>query len=159
MVTGVPIGKPPSHVDDRPRESALSVAIGIDTDDLVTALGSSTLGSSLNQRRASEMLAAAFTSDLIDRLGSPDGMRDIAEREHSDSFRSLPGKPLAAAKSDELRVEDSASTNATSVGRKGRAAISKRGLESSINTRVQWRDKVVFAKKGAAPKAPAFADE
>ena len=155
MVTGVPVDKPPAGVDDRPGSQGLSVAIGFDTDDLVTALGAQTLGASLNQRRACEMLAAAFTSDLIDRLGSPDGMRDIAEREHADTFRSLPGKPLPAAKPDELRVEDSAAVNATSVGRKGRAAVASRPSKTSPSPVPQWRDKVVFAKEGGAPKAPA----
>ncbi len=166
MVTGVPVDTPPSGVDDRPSPGRLSVAVGFDTDDLVTALGADTLGSSVNQRRAAEMLAAAFTSDLIDRLGTPDGMRDIAEREHNDTFRSLPGKPLPAAKADQLRVEDSASVNPTTVGRKGRAEKAPRhpaggggGRASgrdAINPLPKWRDKVVFAKEDRAPKAPAF---
>lgn len=160
MVTGVPVDRPPAGVDDRPRTQGLSVAIGFDTDDLVTALGADTLGTSLSRRRASEMLAAAFTSDLIDRLGSPDGMRDIAEREHADSFRSLPGKPLPAAKADQLRSEDSASVNATTVGRKGRAALAPKAPESSINPQLRWRDKVQFAPQGRAPKgAPEAIDE
>lgn len=157
MITGVPVDKPPVGIDDRPRSDRLSVAMGFDTDDLVTALGADTLGDSLSQRRASEMIAAAFTSDLIDRMGSPDGLRDIAEREHADSFRSMPGKPLDAAKPDQLRVEDSASINATNVGRKGRAAASvKRPESDSLNPRLRWRDKVVFAEKGRSPKAPGI---
>ena len=158
MVTGVPIDRPPVGVDERPRSQGLSVAIGFDTDDLVTALGANTLGTTLAQRRASEMVAAAFTSDLLDRLGTPDGMRDIAEREHSDTFRSLPGKPLPAAKADQLRVEDSASVNATTVGRKGRAAKAPRhpATKDNINPMPRWRDKVAFAKEGRAPKAPSF---
>ena len=151
MVTGVPIGNLPQRSDERPSSSALSVAIGHDTDDIVSALGATTLDSSNSHRRASEMLAAAFTGDMLDRLGTPDGMRDIAEREHSDTFWSLPGKPLPASKADELRVEDSAATNATTVGRKGRTAAST--YDSKINPYARWRDKVVFAKAGAAPKA------
>lgn len=153
MVTGVPVGELPAGVDERPDPAALSIAIGQDTDDIVAALGAATLGSDTSDRRASEMLAAAFTSDLLDRLGSPDGMRDIAEREHADTFWSLPGKPLPASKPDELRVEDSASTSATSVGRKGRASASP--FTEGINPVPIWRDKVTFAEPGAAPKAAA----
>lgn len=152
MVTGVPIGELPAGVDERPSSSALSIAIGQDTDDIVAALGAATLGSSTSARRASEMLAAAFTSDLLDRLGSPDGMRDIAEREHADTFWSLPGKPLAASRNDELRVEDSASTSATSLGRKGRAEV--KSASYRVNPMPTWRDKVHFAEPGA-PKAAA----
>lgn len=152
MVTGVPIGELPARVDERPGSAALSIAIGQDTDDIVAALGATTLGSSGSARRASEMLAAAFTSDLLDRLGSPDGMRDIAEREHSDTFWSLPGKPLPAAKNDELRVEDSATISATSLGRKGRAEV--KSSKYTVNPVPAWRDKVQFAERGA-PKAAA----
>ena len=153
MVTGVPVGELPARIDERPDPSALSIAIGHDTDDIVAALGAATLGTSTSERRASEMLAAAFTSDLLDRLGSPDGMRDIAEREHADTFWSLPGKPLPASKPDELRVEDSTSTSATSVGRKGRTSATRSTI--GINPVPAWRDKVHFAAPGAAPKAAA----
>ncbi len=153
MVTGVPIAALPARSDERPDPAALSVAMGHDNDDIVAALGAATLGSGSAARRASEMLAAAFTGDLIDRLGSPDGMRDIAEREHADTFWSLPGKPLPNARPDQLRVEDSAPTSATSVGRKGRAAVGR--PQKEVRARTPWRDKVVFAEDGKAPRAPA----
>lgn len=173
MVAGVPVDSL-KNADDKPSASRLSVAIGFDTDDLVTALGAETLSSNLSQRRAAEMVAAAFTGDLIDRLGTPDGMRDVAEREHADTFRSIPGKPLAAAKPDQLREPDSASVNATTVGRKGRAAagdrkrghasIGKNGSrswEERANPQPVWRDKVVFQKAGKPPRAAAkiFAED
>ncbi len=100
------------------------------------------------------MLAAAFTSDLMDRMGTQDGLRDIAEREHDDMFSSRPGKPLPAAKLDHLRVEDSASVNATSVGRKGRARMSKESTAERVSPLPRWRDKVVFSEEMQAPKAP-----
>lgn len=154
MVTGAPIGEPPPNADERPDPAALSIAMGHDTDDIVAALGAATVGASDdNERRATEMLAAAFTSDLLDRLGTADGMRDIAEREHADTFWSLPGKPLPAARPDELRVEDSAAVNATSVGRKGRASLATASMAADLKPRAVWRDKVFFAEAGAAPKA------
>jgi hypothetical protein len=158
MVTGVPVDRPPAGLDERPLPQDLSVAIGFDPDDLVTALGASTLGSSPSQRRVSEMVAAAFTSDLLDRLGTPDGMRDIAEREHNDTFRSLPGKPLPAAQPDQLRVEDSASVNATTVGRKGRAARAAQntGGDNRFNTLARWRDQVGFAAENSTPQGVPY---
>jgi hypothetical protein len=153
MISGVPIGKNLPVIDERPSSEALSVAAGFDTDDLVTALGADAIGDSVSQRRAAEMLAAAFTSDLMDRMGTQDGLRDIAEREHDDMFSSRPGKPLPAAKLDHLRVEDSASVNATSVGRKGRARMSKESTAERVSPLPRWRDKVVFSEEMQAPKA------
>jgi hypothetical protein len=153
MITGVPFDTALPGSDERPRSEALSVSAGFDTDDLVTGLGAETLGSSLSDRRAAEMLSAAFTSDLIDRVGTQDGLRDIAEREHNDMFSSLPGKPLLSAMLDHLRVEDSASVNATTVGRKGRAKLARQSKGDSLNPQVKWRDKVIFSAQDKAPRA------
>ncbi|MBQ0745587.1 MAG: hypothetical protein KBT82_03870, partial [Marinobacter sp.] len=133
MITGVPVDTALPGSDERPRSESLSVSAGFDTDDLVTALGAGTIGTSLSQRSAAEMLAAAFTSNLIDRIGTQDGLRDIAEREHNDMFSSLPGKPLPLAKLDHLRTEDSASVNATTVGRKGRAKLARQSKGDDLN--------------------------
>ena len=148
MITGVPVDALLSGADERPRNASLSVSAGFDTDDLVTALGAQTLGASLSQRRAAEMIAAAFTSDLIDRIGTQDGLRDIAEREHNDMFSSLPGKPLPAAKLDHLRAEDSASVHATTVGRKGRAKLGRQSTDKNLSPLPQWRGKVIFRPAG-----------
>ncbi len=150
LISGVPVNGDVHLQDERPRltHPNLSVAMGLDTDDLVTALGAATLGDSISRRRAAEMLAAAFTSDLIDRLGTPDGMRDIAEREHADGFWSLPGKPLEAMQDDQLRVEDSSPTNPNSVGRKGRGARIAKQFEQDLNPVVKWGDEVVFSEPG-----------
>lgn len=150
MVTGVPVGHPVSGADERPGSDALQVSAGFDTDDLVTGLGADTLGGTLSQRRAAEMVAAAFTSDLLDRLGTPDGLRDIAEREHEDMFSSQPGKPLDSASPDHLREEDSASLNPSNMGRKGRAAARQtRTGSGKVSPVPVWRDKVIFRKTGA----------
>ena len=156
MISGVPIGASVPTIDERPSSSLLSVAAGFDTDDLVTALGADVIGDSVSQRRAAEMLAAAFTSDLMDRMGTQDGLRDIAEREHDDMFSSRPGKPLPAAKLDHLRVEDSAPVNATSVGRKGRARMSRDSTAELGSPLPRWRDKVLFSEEMKAPKAPLY---
>jgi hypothetical protein len=152
MIAGVPFDSALPGSDERPRSESLSVSAGFDTDDLVTALGAETIGSSLSKRTAAEMLAAAFTSDLVDRIGTQDGLRDIAEREHSDMFSSLPGKPLPSAKLDQLRAEDSASVNATTVGRKGRAQLARQSKGDNLTPLTKWRDKVVFRTVGEMPK-------
>ncbi|WP_040496059.1 hypothetical protein [Ilumatobacter nonamiensis] len=158
MVTGVPVDAPPAGVDERPGESALSLAIGLDTDDVVAALGADTLGTSPEARRGAELLAAAFSSDLIDRLGEPDGPRDIAEREHADTFWSLAGPPLPNARPDQLRVEDTASTNPTTVGRKGRANAGSARTPDKLDPQVGWRDAVVFSERNAPGPAGAIVD-
>lgn len=161
MITGVPIDDDPIVYDERPNANALSVAVGHDTDDIVAALGASTLSSSASSRKGAEMLAGAISSDLLDRLGSPEGMRDIAQREHADTFWSLPGKPLPASKPDQLRTEDSAPTNPTTVGRKGRAAMRANQTDGQIdgqggiNPVPRWRDRVRFADDRVAPRAVA----
>lgn len=147
MITGVPVDGPVRGVDDRPPSNALEVSAGFDTDDLVTGLGADTLGATLSKRRAAEMVAAAFTSDLLDRLGTPDGLRDIAEREHDDMFSSRPGKPLPSARLDQLREEDSASLNPTNMGRKGRTAA-RQTRTGKVSPVPVWRDKVTFRKAG-----------
>ena len=120
-VLGVPIGSLPS-VDQRPNERGVIAAVGLDVDDLFAALGGSGLSSDPAQRELAERLAAAFTGDLLEQLDQPDGLDDLADREHVDGFWPLPGPPLDSMQPDVLRAEDSASVNPLTVGRKGRAA-------------------------------------
>lgn len=156
-ILGVPLGPPPAGVDARPAPDALSIAIGADIDDVVAAFGAPALGTGPQHRAAAERLTAAFTSDLLDRLGSTDGLADLAEREHSDGFASLPGAPLAASRPDRLRGEDSAPLGAHNVGRKGRGGSSKRtgagGKEGAAA--IRWRKDVDMvmgrARKGTPP--------
>lgn len=147
-VLGVPVdGRWPAGADDKPTPSDIDVAIGLDLDDLVAAFGADVLGgdvTSVEQRRAVEHLAAAFTSDLLDRLGSSDGIDDLEEREHGDQFTSLPGAPLPGAKPDRLRTEDGVPVGPTDVGRKGRAAArkTKKKPGADIGARFRWKDDV-----------------
>ena len=95
-VLGVPVaGRLPAG-DDRPDPADLGVAVGHDLDDVVAALGARVLGLSAAQRQSAETLVAAFTSGLIERLGSPDGLEDLAEREHGDTFWALAGRRFPA---------------------------------------------------------------
>ncbi|HET8681508.1 MAG TPA: hypothetical protein VFM54_06495, partial [Micromonosporaceae bacterium] len=121
-VLGVPVTGALPAADDRPAASALGVALGQDIDDVVSAFGASVLRLDPAHRRSAETLVAAFTSGLIEQLGTPDGLEDLAEREHGDGFWALNGTPLPAARPDRLRVEDSAPVGPLTVGRKGRAA-------------------------------------
>jgi len=120
-VLGVPVAGDPPKVDDRPPGAALGVAVGQDIDDVVAASGAAVLGLDEAHRRSAETLLAAFTSGLIEQLGTPDGLEDLAEREHGDGFWSLAGTPLPASRPDRLHAEDSASLGPLTVGRKGRA--------------------------------------
>lgn len=118
-VLGVPLGDLPP-VDQRPR-SGVTAAIGLDIDDLFAALGGAALSGDPAQRELAERLAAAFTGDLIEQLDHPDGLDDLADREHLDGFWPLPGPPLDSMQADVLRAEDSAPVNPLTIGRKGRA--------------------------------------
>ncbi|MEJ1109453.1 MULTISPECIES: hypothetical protein [unclassified Kribbella] len=135
-VLGVPVGPALPAADDRPPPDALGIALGQDTDDVVSAFGAQVLGLDTAHRRSAETLVAAFTSGLIEQLGSPDGLEDLAEREHGDGFWSLPGTPLPAAKTDRLRAEDTAPMGPLTVGRKGRAAQPA----DRLTTKLEWAD-------------------
>jgi hypothetical protein len=150
-VLGVPIdGHVPAGVDDRPTSAEMSVAVGLDVDDVVAAFGATALGTGAQHRASAERLAAAFTSDLLDRLATPDGLADLAEREHDDGFLSLPGAPLAGARPDRLRAEDAAAVGPTSIGRKGRGALAQ-GVQERLGATLKWKGSVELREgKGAA---------
>jgi hypothetical protein len=87
-IYGVPVeGKPP--VDRRPAESALAVSLGQHDDDLLAAFATPS-GATVDTRRSTERLLAAFTSQKIDRLASSDGLVELEEHEHASAFSSLP---------------------------------------------------------------------
>jgi hypothetical protein len=69
-------------VDLRPRPDRVSVVLGEHVDDLVAAA----LG---GQNRAVERLVAAFTAQLLPRLGSIDGVVEVDEFEHARGFASV----------------------------------------------------------------------
>src|SRR5262249_32364091 len=88
-IYGVPVaGKP--FVDRRPSAGALSLALGHHDDDLLAAFASAPQAT-LEQRRATERLLAAFTAQKINRLASADGLVELEEFEHAAAFQSLPG--------------------------------------------------------------------
>lgn len=120
MVAGVPVDGQTNLADDRPAPGSLEVAVALDTDDAVSAFWSASLGASDDERQAIEQLAAAFVGGTLHKLGTDDGLRDIAEREHADGFFALPGKPLAGAQQDTLRNTDSMSVSPLNLGRHGR---------------------------------------
>ena len=136
-VLGVPITGRPAAPDDRPGAGALGLALGQDLDDVVSAFGAAALRLDPKHRQSAETLVAAFASGVIEQIGSPDGLEDLAERQHAGGFWSLPGAPLAAARPDRLRTEDSAPMGPLTVGRKGRAETAKKALTA----RLEWKGK------------------
>ena len=150
-VLGVPISGVLTAADDRPPSGDVSTAIGLDLDDVTAALATPGFGASAAQRQSAERLMAAFTSGMLARIATPDGVRDIEEREHADGFWSFAGAPLAKATDDRLRAEDSLPFNPTTVGRKGRGALagsskSTKGgkgatVDEPLETEVAWEDK------------------
>ncbi len=153
-VLGVPIGggSVPAGVDDRPAPADMAVAMGQDDDDLVAAFGATTLGTGAQHRASAEMLAAAFTSDLLDRLATPDGVDDLAEREHGDGFLSFPGTPLPGSRPDRLRAEDAAPIGPTGIGRKGRGALAA-SVQERLGAELRWKSDAIdlMERKRGAP--------
>jgi hypothetical protein len=121
-VLGVPLGSLPG-TDSRPSATSVQLAAGMDVDDIAAALGATALDTDPTRRELAERLTAAFTGDLLEQLATPDGLLDLAQREHDDGFWPLAGPPLPSARPDRLRVEDSAAVNPSTVGRKGRGAL------------------------------------
>jgi hypothetical protein len=110
---------------------------------VVSALGSSVLGLDEQQRRSAETLVAAFAGGLVARLGSADGLEDLAERQHLDTFWPLPGPALPAAHPDRLRPQQPTDLGPTTVGRRGRSA--------TVGATLGWAD----GTDPGAPPAPA----
>ncbi len=87
-IYGVPVSGEPL-VDRRPDSSALSVALGLHDDDLIAAFASAPQATA-EQRRATERLLSAFTSQKINQLASSDGLVQLEEFEHGVAFSSIP---------------------------------------------------------------------
>ena len=141
-VMGVPIDGTASGSDDRPDAGTISGSMGLDLDDIAAALAAPGLGLDQANRHTAEQLAAAFTGDLLSRIGTADGLSDLEEREHSDGFWGLPGTPVPGAKPDRLRAEDTTPMGPTKVGRKGRADQYAAGFDA-LTTQVSWRTGVL----------------
>ena len=87
VIYGVPV-QGGVLVDHRPPASALTLAVGLHDDDLISAFAAQ--GASPEQLRATERLLAAFTTQKVNRLASPDGLVELEEFEHAAGFASLP---------------------------------------------------------------------
>ena len=121
-IYGVPVaGTPP--VDRRPDAADLSVALGQHDDDLIAALASAPQAT-VDQRRASERLLAAFTAQKVDALASPNGLVEIEEHEHAAAFSSLPG---GSAGTDRfLQRVQTGGTGGLDLGRQSKAVAMER---------------------------------
>lgn len=146
-VIGVPINGTAQGSDDRPDPSTIGGSVGLDIDDIAAALAASGFGLDAAHRQTAERLMAAFTGDLLTRIGTNDGLSDLEEREHSDGFWGLPGKPVAGSKPDRLRTEDTTPMGPTQVGRKGRADLLAGGTES-LTVKAAWKTGVVPMSSG-----------
>ena len=87
-VFGVPVAGP-VVADRRPSADRLSVALGFHDDDLLSSFSTSTSASDTD-RRATERLLAAFTSQKVNRLGTADGIVELEDDEHAAAFTSTP---------------------------------------------------------------------
>ena len=86
-IYGVPVaGEAP--IDRRPAAEAVSLALGLHDDDLLAAFAAAQ--ATPDQRRATERLLTAFTSQKVNRLGAADGAVELEEHEHAIAFASLP---------------------------------------------------------------------
>lgn len=145
-VLGVPIDGSASGSDDRPDPDTVAGTIGLDVDDLAAAFAAPGFGLDAAHRQTAERLCAAFTGNLLARIGTSDGLSDLEEREHADGFWGLPGAPLPTAKPDRLRTEDTTPLGPTQVGRKGRGALPGLAGTGVLRTRTTWKTGVVTMK-------------
>jgi hypothetical protein len=88
-IYGVPVNGA-AFIDRRPDVSTLSVALGQHDDDLIAAFAAAPQAT-LEQRRATERLLAAFTAQKVNALSSANGLVELEEHEHAVAFASLPG--------------------------------------------------------------------
>ena len=125
-VLGVPLDRSGAALptaDDAPDPGTLGVALGTDLDDVVAAFGAAALDEGdLDRRAAVEDVVAAFSAGLVSRLGTTDGLDDLGQREHENAFWALPGTPIAAARADRLRKEDTLGAGPMTLGRHGRGS-------------------------------------
>jgi hypothetical protein len=148
-VLGVPIDGTTSGSDDRPDRDTITGTLGLDVDDLAAAFAAPGFGLDTAHRQTAERLCAAFTGNLLSRIGTNDGLSDLEEREHADAFWGMPGKPVDAAKPDRLRTEDTTPLGPTQVGRKGRGAMNGGAAPAVLHTRATWKTGVVTMKAKA----------
>src|SRR5262249_5312628 len=91
VVYGVPVAGP-GVAGHRPRPAAVHVSLGPPTDGGAAVLAGAGLGlTGADERRAIERVLAAFTGQLLPRLGTADGVVDVEEHEHAAGFAARPG--------------------------------------------------------------------
>jgi hypothetical protein len=156
-VLGVPIDGSASGSDDRPDRDTISGTLGLDIDDLAAAFAAPGFGQDDQHRQTVERLCAAFTGNLLARIGTSDGLSDLEEREHADGFWGMPGTPVEGAKADRLRTEDTNPLGPTQVGRKGRGAVSGLAGTQVLRTQTSWKTGVIAMKSKADSHADSMA--
>ncbi|MEO5588051.1 MAG: hypothetical protein ABIS03_00595 [Gemmatimonadaceae bacterium] len=131
-VVGVPITGAVS-ADHRPATTELQAAIGVHLDDAAAAFAADGMGLvAPDERRNLERLLAAFTTQLLNRTGSPDGMADIEQAEHESGFAA---RSMGTAGTDYVRRD--AGSAGVGAGRKARSATAPvSGLGSGPNAHV-----------------------
>jgi hypothetical protein len=101
-VVGVPVSGATAGLDLRPSADVTGLALGESLDDLVATMTVAGLGLAGEQRATVERLLFAFSSRLLARVGSSDGLADLDESRHAAGFTSLdPGEP---AETDRVRT-------------------------------------------------------
>jgi hypothetical protein len=141
-IHGVPVkGDPP--VDRRPAPDALSVAIGHHDDDLLAAFAAPAQASA-EQRRATERLLAAFTTQKVNRMSSPDGLVELEEHEHAIAFSSLPGG--SAGTDRYLQRVQTGGVGGLALGKKSKLAANAIGVLA--------RQPLASPERHARPAAP-----
>ncbi len=141
-VLGVPVGTALPAADDKPAASEMTVAVGSDVDDVIAAMGAAGVGLGADQRRAAEDLLAAFSHGLVAELGTADGLDYLGHREHESGFWSLTGAPVPGMKPDILQDQVGQGANPLTVGRHGRAGMSRASSGRSFETpHLAWKQK------------------
>ena len=129
-VYGVPV-RGAVTVDRRPAAKQLSVALGLHDDDLVASFAAAQ--EPADQRRATERLLAAFTSQKVNRLGSADGIVELEEHEHAVAFASVPS---GSAGTDRfLQRVQTGGTGGLGIGRKRAADVVGLAFEGAAAAR------------------------
>lgn len=91
QIHGVPIAGP-VVADRRPDPDRIEVAVGTQIEDVLASFAVSGLGiNEPAQKRQAERLLNALASDTMSRIGEPNGVVDIEDKEHLAGFSSTPG--------------------------------------------------------------------
>lgn len=129
-VFGVPVSGP-ATTDNRPTTTDVSVVFGEHSDDLAAVLASTTLGSAdADQGRSLERLLAAFTGNLLDRVGTADGIVDVEQHEHDEAFIARQG---GAGGTD--RLQSGQQAGGFAAGRQARSAAARKRATPAAPTK------------------------